>query len=150
MTDNYKIDSLPERFQKKINIDRESGCWLWSSAVDSRGYGRVSYQGKNRKAHRVVYETLTAKPLKKRMTLDHLCRVRNCVNPSHLEATSLKVNILRGISPSAVNSRKAKCPNGHDYEYKWGHRFCMTCRRDYMSTYKPGRSIRNNKDQKNA
>ena len=49
----------------------------------------------------------------KGLQLDHLCRVRDCVNPYHLEAVTQQENILRGESASAKHARKTHCINGH-------------------------------------
>ena len=53
--------------------------------------------GKLRSAHRTYYERKFG-PIPEDLTLDHLCRVRSCVNPDHLEAVPLVVNVDRGIS----------------------------------------------------
>jgi hypothetical protein len=47
------------------------------------------------------------------MTLDHICRNRDCCNPAHLEPVTVKENILRGDSLSARNARKTHCHRGH-------------------------------------
>jgi hypothetical protein len=44
-----------------------------------------------------------------------LCRVRNCVNPAHLEAVTFHENIGRGLSPQVLNSRKTHCKRGHEF-----------------------------------
>ncbi|MDG4910781.1 HNH endonuclease, partial [Mesorhizobium sp. WSM4898] len=49
------------------------------------------------------------------LVLDHLCRVPSCINPDHLEAVPNKENILRGMSKQAINKRKTRCANGHEY-----------------------------------
>jgi hypothetical protein len=46
-------------------------------------------------AHRLSYEWLVG-PVPEGMELDHLCRVRHCVNPSHLEVVTHSVNVIRG------------------------------------------------------
>ena len=88
-------------------------------------------------AHRVAYEALIG-PIPKGLCLDHLCRVRYCVNPAHLEPVTVRENVLRGISPPAVNARKRLCKNGHALSgrnlylktrYGWPGRECRTCKR---------------------
>jgi hypothetical protein len=87
-------------------------------------------------SHRVVYEALVG-PIPEEAVIDHLCRVRNCVNPDHLEPTTTKVNILRGTTPSADNARKTHCKQGHAFDSKNtavydGHRMCRVCNRAYQ------------------
>ena len=90
------------------------GCWLWPGALTHDGYGRIQDQGKARLAHRVVYEHLIG-PVPSELQLDHLCRVRRCVNPSHLEPVTLRENLMRGNTPARLNADKTQCPKGHEY-----------------------------------
>lgn len=130
---------LPARFWANVTV-APSGCWLWTGYTDPHGYGRINMvrNGLRRPflAHRVAFEDLVG-PIEDE-TLDHLCRVRNCVNPEHVEPISLVGNILRGESEPARNRRKTACKAGHkltgDNVY-WrkdrpGHRHCKTCSRE--------------------
>lgn len=111
-----------------------SECWLWQGVVTNAGYGHVWAKGRRILAHRVFYERhVGAIPLG--MELDHLCRVRRCVNPAHLEPVTTRENILRGSAPTAANARKTHCKRGHplsgDNLYlNRGRRICVTCMRD--------------------
>lgn len=107
-------------------------CWLWSGAMMENGYGTIRYNGRNMLTHRVAYELLVA-PIPPGLTVDHLCRVRHCVNHAHLEPVTQQVNILRGTGFSARNAPKTHCPKGHPYDtentYWWRDgRQCRTCR----------------------
>jgi hypothetical protein len=59
-------------------------CLLWEGCKDKKGYGRITWDGKTRQVHRVMYELCNGK-LIKGLVIDHLCRVHNCINPKHLE-----------------------------------------------------------------
>lgn len=63
-------------------------------------------------AHRLAYAVLRG-PVRGEQDVDHLCRNRRCVNPSHLEPVSRRDNILRGVSPAAHNGAKTHCIRGH-------------------------------------
>lgn len=81
-----------ERFLGHVEITTD--CWLWRGARNTKGYGLSSKEGKNRMAHRVSYQIYKG-DLPQGMQIDHLCRVRSCVNPEHLEAVSCKENNYR-------------------------------------------------------
>lgn len=76
-------------------IDAECGCWLWSRAINNKGYGRLSINKKQVLAHRYVYETVRG-PIPGGLSLDHKCSNRRCVNPDHLEPVTHKENCRRG------------------------------------------------------
>ncbi|MFK5284023.1 HNH endonuclease signature motif containing protein, partial [Lacticaseibacillus paracasei] len=67
--------------------------------------------GKSQKAHRFMYERLVG-PIPAGMQLDHLCRVRPCCNPAHLEPVTQRENIARGRGYAYTNRIKAECPSG--------------------------------------
>jgi HNH endonuclease len=73
-------------------------CWIWQRAINKPGYGAVHRreEGKSRLAHQMMYERHKG-PVPEGCILDHLCRVRSCVNPDHLEPVTHKVNCRRGI-----------------------------------------------------
>lgn len=113
-----------------------SGCWLWRNpSRNGYGYIWVTEQRRSQPAHRFSYETFVG-AIPAGMQIDHLCRVRNCVNPRHLEAVTGRENILRGVSPPAQNARVTHCRKGHPYDIsntytsKRGMRYCRACARE--------------------
>ncbi len=86
---------LPPRLADKIVLPAATECWLWVSSLNRYGYGQISWGGKPKGAHRVVYELLKG-PIARHHEIDHLCRVPNCVNPAHLEAVAPIENQNRG------------------------------------------------------
>lgn len=128
--------SVIERFLQKVTQgDTPRSCWLWHAGSHGRsGYGSFRWRGKPTMAHRVAYELFVG-PIPDGLTLDHLCRIRPCVNPKHLEPVPFAVNVARGISPTAINARKTHCPQGHPYDAvntlpkKNGGRDCRACRK---------------------
>ena len=98
---------LPSKFWSKTAID--TGCVLWIGAVNSKGYGCFAVAGVSKLAHRVVWED-THGPIPDELQLDHLCRVRNCVNVDHLELVSASENQRRKPVRIEVGG---ECPSGH-------------------------------------
>lgn len=85
------------RKKDRWSVDKVTGCWNWSLAIQPDGYGRswCSKRKRSIQAHIHVYETLRG-PVADGLELDHLCRNRKCVNPDHLEPVTQAVNIRRG------------------------------------------------------
>jgi hypothetical protein len=114
-------------------------CWLWLGGIDGGGYGLIRVDGRLTKAHRVSYE-LHVGPIPDGMHMDHLCRVRLCVRPDHLEPVTNKENTARGIGPSgdAAKAARTHCPQGHPYDevhIDRGARFCRRCKNDYSNRW---------------
>ena len=116
----------------------ESGCWLWLGACSGR-YGSYKHQY----AHRLFYEREHG-PVPEGCEIDHLCAVPCCVNPSHLEAVSHAVNILRGRRCSTWKSCDTKCKHGHDLSNPSAYYrsaisdkvFCKECQRGSVRRYR--------------
>ena len=73
----------------------DEGCWLWNGSLDQHGYGMIKAEsGRTARAHRVMWE-LEVGPIPEGMTIDHLCLVKNCVFPGHMEIVSRAENSRR-------------------------------------------------------
>lgn len=104
-----------ERFWAKV--DRSGGlfaCWEWTASIRHSGYGCLGVDGKTVYAHRWAWEAANG-PIPPGLDIDHLCRNRACVNPTHLEPVTRQENIRRGVGYSALNARRTHCPSGHPY-----------------------------------
>lgn len=110
--------SVLERFEEKVMVDPNSGCWLWTRGLNPGGYGSFFYEKRpSIQAHRAAY-LLYVGPIPSGMELDHLCRMRSCVNPNHLEPVTRQENLRRGIGPTLKKAEfdaKTHCPKGHKY-----------------------------------
>ncbi len=133
------------RFWRHVE-KHESGCWLWTGGKTGGGYGTfMRTRGKSTVAHRFAYEEFVGS-IPDGLDLDHLCRVRHCVNPSHLEPVTRSENLRRGIlhgpadggGAAAHQRAKTHCPRGHEYTPENTYiqagpvgpkRSCQTCRR---------------------
>lgn len=115
-----------------LHVDkRPSGCWLWTGKT-TNGYGIVGIGGRNgrlMRAHRVAYESMVG-PIPKGLDLDHLCRVRNCVNPAHLEPVTRLENLRRSPLTSVGQTH---CVRGHNLGpvIAGRRRLCRECHREW-------------------
>jgi hypothetical protein len=132
----YGDERLPARFWEKTVIECATGCWLWVACKQKPGgYGKYQVGYSTRLAHREAYRVLISE-VERGLQLDHLCRNRACVNPSHLEPVSHRENQLRGEGFVARNSQKTHCPMGHELvgdnldanSLARGRRDCRLCR----------------------
>ena len=121
--------SLPDFIRSRIAVDLDSGCWLWTGST-SDGYAQMTIKGRTEKMHRYIYEAC-AFGIPDGLQIDHLCRVRRCVNPSHLEPVTRSENIQRSwdMAPRAF---PPEYPCGHPRSdantYLWrGLRKCLDC-----------------------
>jgi len=138
-----------DRFWSRVNFDGpipayrpELGkCWLFTGHK-TQGYGGLYLSRRFRQVqvHRFSFELAHAREIAEGMTIDHLCRVRDCVNPAHLEEVTMGVNVLRGFSPPAKCARKTHCAKGHPLTdtQKTRHRInriCKICKREWMRVW---------------
>ena len=130
---DYK-EILRKRILRNICINPKTQCWEWTkSRFSSTGYGRISIRYKSWCAHVISYKLFVGE-VPAGLELDHLCRIRHCVNPNHLEPVTRKENVIRGINPASKNYHKTACIRGHVLEKEnliidsQGHRQCRICR----------------------
>lgn len=123
-----------KRFEDKYTVDKATGCWIWNAYTRPDGYGSFSLNDRIDCAHRVSYKLFVNQEIDG-LSIDHLCRRRNCVNPKHLEAVTQRENVLRGEGTAAKNASKTHCPQGHEFSKEnlyinpAGARCCRECRR---------------------
>lgn len=130
-----------ERVMQYVDKNAD-GHWYWTGYVsiptkgsNSWGYAQCrNEEGRKEPAHRVVYR-LHGGVIPEGYEVDHLCKVRHCVNPEHLEAVTKYENMMRGNVGAAINKRKTHCIRGHElagenlYVTPYGGRVCVECRR---------------------
>lgn len=122
------------RFHSKIELG-DNGCHEWTAGKDFYGYGSFSINKKHIKAHRFSYQ-LYKGMIPEGLVIDHLCRNKSCVNPTHLEAVTHRENCIRGnVGKNNQFAGKTHCKRGHEfnntntYIKPDGYRECMKCRK---------------------
>jgi hypothetical protein len=86
------------RFWNKVWKPNETDCWLWEGATNPAGYGTFRWGPNFFNAHRFSVMLREKRRLQRNEQVDHLCRVKLCCNPNHLEVVSSSVNTLRGYA----------------------------------------------------
>lgn len=109
----------PSNVFDRIVINK-NGCWLWQGNIAPNGYGLMRLRGAYMGAHRIAYEASKG-ILPTGFQIDHLCRIRHCVNPEHLEAVMPRENIARAYAA------RISCRNEHELN---GARICQSCVKD--------------------
>jgi len=103
-------DNIFQRMMHRVDIDHSTElhgepCWLWNGAMsgkpkegdrNSRGhsYPRMTLNGFSVAVHRVMYTHFFGY-IPPKITIDHECKNRRCIQPAHLSAVSHKENIRR-------------------------------------------------------
>ena len=84
------------RYARLVEIGEPGQCWNWLGSINPRtGYGKKQWLGETWLAHRWVW-TMLFGIIPKKMTINHLCGNRKCVNPHHLEVVSQADNCRHG------------------------------------------------------
>jgi hypothetical protein len=107
-------------------------CWIWQGCVNHHGYAvsRIPGRGWSR-VHRASYEEHVG-PIPSGLQIDHLCRVKHCCNPDHLEPVTARENLDRHwAAPRAARALRTHCGHGHELtpENMARDGRCLTCHR---------------------
>ena len=114
-------------FFSRIYVVPATGCWHWKGVFKNDGYGMTGYA--EGPAYRQAYAWFVG-PIPPGFDIDHLCRIRACVNPAHLEAVTKSENVVR------ARAARITCVNGHPWIPEniivvngGSARCCRTCKR---------------------
>lgn len=130
MSKDDRVKEILERATPEPN----TGCLIWEGSVNLQGYATIQRRKISSVpmlTHRFVYE-LSFGPIPEGLELDHLCRVRCCINPTHLEPVTHSENMKR--SPLKPQRIATHCVHGHPFSgenlvLKKDRRACRECRR---------------------
>lgn len=92
-------------------------CWVWTGGT-VRGYAYIRVGKRKVQAYRVNYERWIG-PIPAGAVMDHLCRVRRCVRPTHVEPTTYRQNTIRSpLHTGMVKASRDRCSQGHPFDKK--------------------------------
>jgi hypothetical protein len=101
-------------------------CWIWKLTKTHNGYGiEWDPTGKKVRAHRRYYEARNG-PIPVDLQLDHLCRIRACVNPDHLEPVTGAENVRRGSNTKLTAKIVIEIRSSVEKQHVLGRRFGIT------------------------
>lgn len=108
-----KVDKIYEEDFGEVHHWSEAPCWPWIGGVGSHGYGAIApgFNYAPVSTHSIIYDAFYGKRPRyvegtfTRLVIDHLCEVRRCVNPIHLELVTHSVNSSRGMTGRIRNGK---------------------------------------------
>lgn len=140
--DAYRASTdAAEKIARLSTVNAETGCWE-ATPTTYDGYARYRHRGRMTMMHRVSYEEHRG-PIPEGLQIDHLCRIRHCLNPDHMEAVTQHENIRRGVPRCA---KVTHCPRGHPYSVentyrRDGRRHCRKCVCTASAAYRARKSV---------
>lgn len=134
---------IPDRVAARAAVrfeGDESGCWISTYSTASHGYAQIGWQdGGYRQvvtAHRAAWVYHHGQQIPEGMTIDHTCKAKRCVNPSHLRMLSNFENARR---TAGRDWKLGECVHGHGNEFlrQFGKRWrCEKCNAEAQARYR--------------
>ncbi len=128
------------RYWSKVRLDAPEPdyaphlgpCHWWTACRSTSGYGLFGVRGVLYGAHRIAW--LLHYGALPTQSIDHLCRVRHCVNPSHMEPVTDRINSERGEPVWKQLAARTHCKYGHEFttentQWRGRARTCRICAR---------------------
>lgn len=122
-----------ERMLAGVTYEPNTGCWLWTGAVNEKGYGIIGTGPKDvGRTHRISYSHFIG-PIPAGASVLHSCDTPACCNPAHLrlgtEADNSDDMVRRGrarcgghscMKPGDVQSIRRGEATASDYAERYG------------------------------
>lgn len=103
-----RLAPIEERFWARVDkTTTPDGCWPWTGARDSNGYGNLTIDGEYKKAHRVAYE-LAIGPVPEGHEVLHRCDNPPCCKPADLFTGTIGDNMQD-------KAQKGRAPRGESH-----------------------------------
>lgn len=126
------------RLLYKIQVDPDTGCWIWQGSKSRIGYGMIIVNKRTTSPHRVSYQYFIGE-IPDGKEVHHKCYVRSCCNPLHLDVVSHRENLIDAFLDVRTSD---SCQNGHPYTEgntrigKRGNRTCRACGREVARRFR--------------
>lgn len=140
------LEQAKDYFAQSTQVQPD-GCILWTRAKTRAGYGVLRILGQLKLAHRFAWFIEHGRWPTEGMELDHLCRVRHCVNVLHLEEVTHQENASRSPIMGARRPDPTMCGKGlHPWVpenlYRNGKHFkCKQCSLTQVKKQREARSL---------
>lgn len=105
------MEALKAKLKDNVLIEASTGCWLWQMSCNPKGYGRLWWNGKPDRVHRLAYTAYKGE-IPKGLVVRHTCDTPQCCNPEHLVVGTIRDNakdmVERGRSIFGEKHHSAK------------------------------------------
>lgn len=133
-----------EYFMEQVQMEPNTGCWIWMGYVNNQGYGKFSNDGKEMQAHNYIWEVYNKKEINPDLVRHHKCENILCVNFEHIKEITPKEHTA---TMKNFMKNKTHCKNGHkftedntilwtDIKTNRTNRRCKECHRIWVANYR--------------
>lgn len=129
------ISDVRERFFDKVDKNN-GGCWEWTGAISSNGYGSVTIDYDGYAAHRVsLWLHSDHESVSDINTVRHQCSNKSCVNPSHLLEGSQRENLLDAVKNNNASRQSVTVSEARQIKHKYRDDECDLSQRELADEF---------------